>query len=156
VWSSTGAGSSSETGKAATVLAGDDIDLKNSPLFIMEMLVVGLIRVLFKKHAVCNDTNNHVYFELEVFVGETEQRMALRKRYKDFDNLRLAVSENWYVPAPFPPKQVLSSLGRWRDVTFLDERQNQLAVWVDSLLAMYQGQDVEVVPRAVVDFLTGS
>ena len=76
----------------------------------------------------------------------------LTKRYTDFEVLRRALSENWYVPALFPRKQVFTGMGAWKDPTFLQDRQNQLALWVNSMLAVFQGQDIDIIPKEVMSF----
>ena len=120
-------------------------------VFIVDMLVVGLVRIAFRTVRESMD-GGYIEYELEVYVGEKEKCLVLIKRYTDFELLRRALSKNWYVPALFPRKQMFTGMGAWKDPVFLQDRQNQLALWVNSMLAVFQGQDINIIPEEVVHF----
>jgi hypothetical protein len=131
-----------------------DKDQATNPVYITEMLVVGLLRAAISNRSIMGD---HVEFEVTVLVGDEENAggFLLIKRYSDFAKLLTAVSENWHVPARFPPKHSMTSMmGSWKDTTFLDGRQAQLTMWMESLVAMFQGQEVNTIPIEVIQFFT--
>lgn len=116
-----------------------------------EMLVVGLVRVHFDGYEIVND--EYVVYNLDISVEDNKGKHRVTRRYSDFSNLQAEVGENWYVPTEFPRKRWVSGMGRWREESFVNDRLLALSTWMDSLVAMMQGQEVKDLPGALVEFI---
>ena len=115
--------------------------------YIVEMLICGLIRCTIPKRMT---VENHIEYAMRIVVGVEKEAFFLRKRYSDFEVLNEIVTENWYIPSEFPVKSIMSFLPA--NDGFLNKRQQQLEEWTNSLLAVYQGSDMSLVPPEVVEF----
>jgi hypothetical protein len=101
-----------------------------------------------------NSQNKFVQFELNMYTRLSGEAMhfegLMKKRYSEFECLSRILSERgWWVPFPFPRKQLLNLIP---SKSFLDERKTQLEMWVNSLLATYEGIPIESIPLCLLEF----